>query len=149
MTGRADYLALGDWNTVCYQCGRKRKASTLLRHWQGYFVCKEHWEPRQTQDFVRNVPDNQTAPWAQPMPADVFGLTCTPEGSSDIPGLAIPGCVIPGFISPFLDTSLLVPECLPIIVLSEEDVTASMNLWACNALVVEANLQLDGTIRIR
>lgn len=70
--GRADYLALGDWNTVCYQCGRKRKASTLRKHWQGYYVCPEHWEVRQPQDFVRSVPDKQTPPWVQPMPEDVF-----------------------------------------------------------------------------
>lgn len=84
MTGRADYLALGDWNAVCYQCGRKRKASELRKHWQGYYVCPEHWEPRQTQDFVRSVPDNQTPPWAQPMPADTFtfGAELVTESSS-------------------------------------------------------------------
>jgi hypothetical protein len=70
--GRADFLDLGDWNAVCYQCGRKRKASMLRRHWQGYYVCPEHWEPRQPQDFVRGVQDIQTPPWTQPMPADVF-----------------------------------------------------------------------------
>ena len=82
MTGRADYLELGDWNAVCYECGRKRKASTLVRHWQGYYVCPEHNEPRQPQDFVRSVPDNQTPPWAQPMPADIFVITaffCTED----------------------------------------------------------------------
>jgi len=84
MTGRADYLALGDWNTVCYECGRKRKASEMKKHWQGYYVCPEHWEPRQTQDFVRAVPDQQTPPWVQPMPADVFtfGDTIILESSS-------------------------------------------------------------------
>ena len=63
--GRADYLELGDWNAVCYECGRKRKASTLLQHWQGYYVCPEHWEPRQPQDFVRSIPDVQTPSWTQ------------------------------------------------------------------------------------
>jgi hypothetical protein len=75
MTGRADYLALGDWNVVCYQCGRKRKASTMKKHWQGYYVCPEHFEPRQPQDFVRTVPDQQTPPWVQPMPRDTFRIT--------------------------------------------------------------------------
>ena len=73
MTGKADYLALGDWNAQCYECGRKFKASQLIRHWQGYYVCKDHWEPRQPQDFVRAVPDQQTPPWTQPMPTDSFG----------------------------------------------------------------------------
>lgn len=81
--GRADYLELGDWNAVCYECGRKRKASQLKKHWQGYFVCPEHWEPRQPQDFVRSVPDIQTPPWTQPMPTDVFRITSilTPEST--------------------------------------------------------------------
>ena len=83
--GPADYLALGDWNVQCYQCGRKRKASTLLRHWQGYYVCPQHWEMRQPQDFVRSVPDVQTPPWAQPIPDYEFEISdflCTE--SSDL-----------------------------------------------------------------
>ena len=82
--GKADYLELGDWNAVCYECGRKFKASQLLRHWQGYYVCKEHWEPRQPQDFVRSINDVQTPPWVQPMPADTFAM-----GGSN--GFFIPG----------------------------------------------------------
>ena len=70
--GRADYLELGDWNAVCSMCGRKRKASWLVKNWQGMWRCPEHNEPRQPQDFVRAVPDVQTPPWVQPMPADVF-----------------------------------------------------------------------------
>jgi len=98
--GRADFLELGDWNAVCYQCGRKRKASMLKLHWQGYYVCPEHWEPRQPQDFVRSVPDVQTPPWAQPMPADLFGTMCTPNGQSAVPGEAEPGCAYPAYLSP-------------------------------------------------
>lgn len=72
MASRNDYFAPGDWNVICAECGKKRKASELKRHWQGYYVCPEHWEPRQPQDFVRSVPDVQTPPWAQPRPADAF-----------------------------------------------------------------------------
>lgn len=101
--GRADYLAPGDWNTVCYQCGFKRKASTMLRYWQGYYVCPEHWEPRQPQDFVRSIPDVQTAPWQQPW-TPIYAPFCSPNGLSAIPGDAIPGCVRPGYRSPFFIT---------------------------------------------
>jgi len=94
--GRADYLALGDWNAVCYECGRKRKASTMKKHWQGYYVCPEHWEPRQPQDFVRGVQDIQTPPWTQPMPADQFVSFCTLEGQSSAVGLAVAGCMVAG-----------------------------------------------------
>lgn len=78
--GIADQLVLGDWNAACYECGRKRKASTLLKHWQGYYVCKEHWEPRQTQDFVRNIPDVQTPPWTQSMELGLDELLQEDEG---------------------------------------------------------------------
>lgn len=56
----------GDWNAVCRRCGAQKKASTLRRQWQGYYVCPEHWEPRHPQDFVRAVPDNPGVPWSQP-----------------------------------------------------------------------------------
>jgi len=94
--GRADYLALGDWNAICYECGRKRKASTMKKHWQGYYVCPEHWEPRQPQDFVRGVQDIQTPPWTQPMPTDQFVSFCTLEGQSSVAGLAVAGCMVAG-----------------------------------------------------
>lgn len=67
--GKADHYVHGDHNAQCFECGRKFKASTLKKHWQGYWVCLEHWEPRHTQDFVRSVPDIMTPPWAQPQPA--------------------------------------------------------------------------------
>jgi len=78
--GRADYLRLGDFNAICYQCGFKRKASMMEKNWQGYYVCPEHNEPRQTQDFVRAIPDNQTVPWAQPVPPVVFTYTMVELG---------------------------------------------------------------------
>lgn len=101
--GRADFLSLGDWNAVCYECGRKRKASTMKRHWQGYYVCPEHWEPRQPQDFVRGIPDVQTPPWAQPMPGDTFIYHCSFNGMTALPGEATAGCAIAGYISPMYD----------------------------------------------
>jgi len=97
--GRADFFELGDWNALCYECGRKRKASTMKRHWQGYWVCPQHWEPRQPQDFVRSVPDVITPPWTQPPPQeDQFTTFCTPNGRTAWPNYAIPNCVIPNFV---------------------------------------------------
>ena len=102
---KADYLALGDWNAVCFECGHKFKASQLRRHWQGYYVCEKHWEPRQPQDFVRAVSDVQTPPWAQPAPADSFVQVCTPNDLSAIPRRAVPACAKPDYVSPFYDPS--------------------------------------------
>lgn len=93
--GRADHLVLGDWNAECSICGFKRKASSMVKNWQGWYRCPEHNEPRQPQDFVRGEPDVQTVPWAQP-PTAIFVQICTLEGISAFPGLGEPGCMIPG-----------------------------------------------------
>ena len=37
-------LVLGDYNAACFECGRQHKASMLMKHWKGYYVCPEHWE---------------------------------------------------------------------------------------------------------
>lgn len=102
-SGKADHLDLGDYNAVCFECGRKFKASMLMKHWQGYFVCESCWEPRQPQDFARAVPDNQTPPWVQPMPAWQGGTQCFPNGQTSYPDDAIPDCVMPDYVSPFYD----------------------------------------------
>jgi hypothetical protein len=96
--GQADYLNLGDWNAQCFRCGAKRKASTLRKQWQGYWVCPEHWEPRHPQDFVRGVADNPSVPWDQPASIVYVGpniALCTVSGKSAIPDLMSPGCSIP------------------------------------------------------
>jgi len=71
--GRGDGLRDGDWNAMCWQCGRKRKAGDLMKYWQGFWTCPEHWETRQPQDFARGVEDVQTPPWVQPMADYSFG----------------------------------------------------------------------------
>jgi len=91
MTGRADFWQSGDFNAVCFECGRKRKGSTLKKNWQGYYVCAEHWEPRQLQDFVRSIPDIITPPWTQPA-SDTFRAICSLEGRQGIAGLGLAGC---------------------------------------------------------
>ena len=110
MKGRADYLQLGNWNAVCYFCGRKFKATDLLQYWEGFKVCADCWEPRQPQDFVRGVPDTQAPPWTQPDPPDVFAPSCTPNSITAYPGFAQPGCVIPDYIHPAFDPSIVTME---------------------------------------
>ena len=93
--GRADYYAFGDWNVACSMCGRKRKASMMVKNWQGMWRCPEHNEERQPQDFVRGVPDNMTPPFIQPQ-TDTDIEICTFNGVSAIPGVSLPGCMVPG-----------------------------------------------------
>lgn len=102
--GRADYLKLGDNNAICFECGRKRKASELKKHWQGYYICEEHWEPRHPQDYVKAIQEKPTPAWSQPGGADIFAATCMPNDQTAIPRRAVPGCVRPGFVSPFYDS---------------------------------------------
>ena len=62
----------GDWKALCDVCGREYKATQLTKRWDGLMCCTQDWEPRQPQDFVRGVDDNQTVPWSRPEPADYF-----------------------------------------------------------------------------
>ena len=101
--GPADYLALGDWNAVCYVCGRKYKAGTMVRHWQGYWVCPKDWEARQPQDFVRGIKDTQIPPWTQPSPAPIFVALCDPNAQSAICDYTICDCAICDYVSPSFD----------------------------------------------
>lgn len=103
--GDADYLALGDWNASCSMCNRKRKASELVKNWQGQWRCPEHNEPRQPQDFVRGVPENQTPPFTQ-IAGATFVTVCSFDDQTAIPRRAIPTCVRPGFINPDYDSTL-------------------------------------------
>ena len=102
--GRADYLLLGDWNAACSMCGRKRKASELVRNWQGLYRCPIHNEPRQPQDFVRNVKDIMTVPWAQPE-MDTFT-----EFVSTFPAYAQPALVNTATGGQALQTTDSVPQ---------------------------------------
>ena len=67
-----DAFVLGDYNAICHECGRKRKASQLKKHWQGYYVCVDCYEPRHPQDFVRSPPPEKAPTWIQPPAADNF-----------------------------------------------------------------------------
>lgn len=62
--GRNDYLALGDFNAHCAECGAKFKGSQLKKNWKGFMVCARDFETRHPQDFVKAVQEKPT-PWAQ------------------------------------------------------------------------------------
>ncbi len=66
------YYAAGDNNAICDYCGRKKKASSLKKTWDGFYVCSDHWEPRHPQDFVRAVRDDQTVKLNRPAVDPVF-----------------------------------------------------------------------------
>ncbi len=104
--GRADFLKLGDFNSICDRCGFKFKASQLREEWQGLRVCKSCYEPRHEQDFLKGHPDNPQVPWTRPdndNPTDVIvvgGERLNPlrcDNPNSIPGQMVPGCSVPGW----------------------------------------------------
>lgn len=70
--GHADYFKHGDWNALCDRCGFKYKASELRKTWDGLYVCKKDWEPRNQQDFVRAIEDNSRPSFVRSESTDVF-----------------------------------------------------------------------------
>ena len=65
-----NHLILGDWNALCDSCGRKFKASSLQKRWDGLIVCKEDWEQRHPQDLLRVQREQISVPWSRPYPAE-------------------------------------------------------------------------------
>lgn len=70
--GQSDYYKSGSWNFICEVCGRKFKATQMKKRWDGAIVCREDWEPRHPQDFVKGVKDNPSVPLSRPEPSDQF-----------------------------------------------------------------------------
>lgn len=67
-----NYFVSGDWNLICDSCGKKIKASEARQRWDGFMVCKEDYEQRHPQDFVRTKQDKISVPFTRPRPPDVF-----------------------------------------------------------------------------
>jgi hypothetical protein len=94
-----NWLKLGDYNAICDSCGRKFKASTMLKRWDGLFVCKEDWEPKHPQLSLRAVSDKQEVPIPRPEPVtDTFVKVCDIFSSQGLAGVSISGCAIAGAI---------------------------------------------------
>lgn len=77
--GHADYLKLGDTNAICDTCGFKYKISELSKQWDGLMTCKDCWDYRHPQEYIRGIPDTGNPP-ANPRPeaADQYeNLTAT------------------------------------------------------------------------
>lgn len=78
----------GEWNVICDVCGFKKKASEVKLRWDGLYVCKEDWETRHPQEFLRTPKDDQSVPWTRSEPSDTFVLPSCPNnghiGKADI-----------------------------------------------------------------
>ncbi len=87
-----NYYKKGDYNAICDRCGFKFKASQMLKTWDGLFVDRTCWEPRQPQDFLRVYPEHLSVPIARPEPDDEFVTVCYLWDSSGYADLATADC---------------------------------------------------------
>ena len=61
-----DRFRLGDAKAVCDRCGFDKYQSQLRKEWTGAMTCKECWDPRHPQDFVKARPERSIVKNARP-----------------------------------------------------------------------------------
>jgi len=83
----------GDWRAQCDICGFDFHASQLKKQWDGLMVCRDDWNPRHPQDFVRGKKDDQSVAWTRSEPADTELSECKSGATA---GEAVTGCAIAG-----------------------------------------------------
>ena len=69
---KRNYYISGDHNITCDVCSKKIKMSEAKLRWDGFLVCKDDYEMRHPQDFVRARQDKITVPFTRPIPTLVF-----------------------------------------------------------------------------
>ena len=82
----AGYRAGDNW-VVCDVCGCDVYSSEAKVRWDGLVCCKQDWEPRQEQDFVRARQDKIAADGlVRPPGEDVFlpDLPYNPDGGGGV-----------------------------------------------------------------
>ena len=57
------------WNAICDVCGFEFKSNQLRERWDGFMVCRDDWETRHPQEFVRAIKES-TIPWSRPEATD-------------------------------------------------------------------------------
>jgi len=69
---KKNYYISGEFNVTCDVCSKKIKAHEAKQRWDGLIVCKDDWEVRHSQDFVKAQTDKITVPFTRPIPTEVF-----------------------------------------------------------------------------
>lgn len=64
--GREFYYKPGSFYRICDRTGFAIRADRTKMEWNNLIVDQRVFEPRQPQDFVRGVNDDQTVPYARP-----------------------------------------------------------------------------------
>ncbi len=63
---RRNTYRLGDNLVISDRSGMTRYRSQMRMTWDGLFVDADEWNPREAQDFVRGIPDDQSVPISRP-----------------------------------------------------------------------------------
>ena len=91
-----NWLKLGDYNVVCDSCGRKFKASTMRKRWDGLLVCREDFEHKHPQLSLKVQGDKQQVPIPRPEAPDQFLEFCDIWKSSPMADFGTADCAYVG-----------------------------------------------------
>lgn len=87
----------GQWNAICDRCGFKFKSDELQKDWQGLMVCKDDFETRHPQTYIKVTTEKAFPEWTRPRPEDIFlGSSCFIWDRSGYAGLGSAGCMVVG-----------------------------------------------------
>ena len=59
-------------------------------------VCRDDWETRQPQDFVKAIADTMAPPWTRSESQDTFIAFCTIYTIAAVSGVGTAGCAVAG-----------------------------------------------------
>ena len=88
----------GKYAAICDVCGFRFYNDMLKKDWRSLMVCKQDYESRHPQDFIRGA--------GSAAPTPVPPLVCTANGTTSIVDFMVVGCVKIGFISPSFNPSV-------------------------------------------
>jgi hypothetical protein len=92
MLNRLNGWKSGQWLATCDVCGFVYHSSKLKKRWDNLMVCKEDYEERHPQDFLRARPETAFPEWTRPEPPDEFLAVCNPLTASAHWGTSSWGC---------------------------------------------------------
>lgn len=62
----------GEFYRICDRTGFKIRDTRTRKEWNNFIVREGSWEPRQPQDFVQGIADDQSVPDARPRSLNTF-----------------------------------------------------------------------------
>lgn len=95
---KKNHFISGEFNLTCDVCSKKIKAHEARHRWDGLIVCRDDWEMRHEQDFVKAKTDKITISFQRPIPELVFTTppVCTALTSQAVASVGVAGCAITG-----------------------------------------------------